>query len=685
MNQEMQLNFPYYIETLPLPQSNALFPLYEAISNSIDAIDERGESFVDGRIDIIVERSNQLSEELDEDAPIQNIRIEDNGIGFVDKNFKAFSEFASNSKKNRGGKGLGRLSWLKAFEYASIESTYLNTDNSVQLSFDFKNSNYPIQNIKRVPLTAIADNITKVSLINCREFYEKKIPKKLETIAKHIITHFLPKFMLSTMPQINIKQKTIDGEVDHSIDISLMFSEEFIRDDQRDSFSIFEYNFDVVHLKTKYKSKGNNKHKVYFIGNGRVVLEKNITSQDISNIPPKLINIEDEENDYIYNGYVESDFFNINVNQSRDSFDIGKVSDNELFEIPTWDVIDKDVFRLIEKYLSSYIDETRIEKYRRIEEFINEKAPEYKYILNMHKDELELISLSDIENNRINDELHRIHTKLKNNLRHKADELLSIPEGEISPDDYQKKMNELIDNLNPNGRAELVNYVIYRKIVIELLRKGLSITETDKFKKEEIIHGYFFPLKKTSDKVSIENHNLWLIDERLAYNSYLASDKPLSSIAGLENIQEGKHKRPDIFSAAFATGENEKYKSMYSSLDIIEFKRPMRDNYTIAENPIQQVIEYLRIIRNNEAKTDPKRQLQVMKNGVIYCHIICDITDNLKLFLDDKEFKQVGDLNWYIRFHSTYNAFIEVKSFDFVLENAFYRNKVLFDKLGIQS
>ena len=227
--------------------------------------------------------------------------------------------------------------------------------------------------------------------------------------------------------------------------------------------------------------------------------------------------------------------------------------------------------------------------------------------------------------------------------------------------------------------------MIYRKIVIDLLRKGLSITETDKFKKEEIIHGYFFPLKKTSDEVSIENHNLWLIDERLAYNSFLASDKPFSSIAGMEEISEGRNKRPDIFSAAFATGESDKYKSLYSSLDIIEFKRPMRENYTVAENPIQQIIEYLRIIRNNEAKTDPKRQLHVMKNGVIYCHIICDITDNLQQFLDDKEFKQVGDLNWYMRFHSTYNAFIEVKSFDFVLENAFYRNKVLFDKLGIQS
>ena len=41
-----------------------------------------------------------------------------------------------------------------------------------------------------------------------------------------------------------------------------------------------------------------------------------------------------------------------------------------------------------------------------------------------------------------------------------------------------------------------------------------------------------FPLKKTNEDVRIENMNLWIIDEKLAYHYFVASDKPLKWGAG---------------------------------------------------------------------------------------------------------------------------------------------------------
>ncbi|MGB8099354.1 MAG: hypothetical protein WCF17_19525 [Terracidiphilus sp.] len=51
------------------------------------------------------------------------------------------------------------------------------------------------------------------------------------------------------------------------------------------------------------------------------------------------------------------------------------------------------------------------------------------------------------------------------------------------------------------------------------------------------------PLKKTSSEVRLDSCNLWLIDERLAFHNYLASDKALSSmpITGCTETKE-----PDI-------------------------------------------------------------------------------------------------------------------------------------------
>lgn len=35
------------------------------------------------------------------------------------------------------------------------------------------------------------------------------------------------------------------------------------------------------------------------------------------------------------------------------------------------------------------------------------------------------------------------------------------------------------------------------------------------------------PMRYTSDEVSFEEMNLWIIDERLAYHNFLASDKQM--------------------------------------------------------------------------------------------------------------------------------------------------------------
>ena len=122
----MKINFPNYVEMIKLPSAKALYPLFEAISNSIDSIEE--DNVEDGRIVVSLERQKQgLLEEagLEENKellPIENLIIEDNGVGFKEVNFAAFSELNTIWKKNRGGKGIGRVVWLKIFHHAEIES-----------------------------------------------------------------------------------------------------------------------------------------------------------------------------------------------------------------------------------------------------------------------------------------------------------------------------------------------------------------------------------------------------------------------------------------------------------------------------------------------------------------------------------------------------------------------------------
>lgn len=150
-----------------LPKSQPLIPLFEAIVNSFHSIEERKKadrSFTDGRILIEFERDGQMM--LDGDgsiSEINNMIVTDNGSGFDENNFSSFLESDSTYKEAIGGKGVGRFSWLHAFEKAEIESVYLDGDTPVKRSFVFSLASNEI-NDRLVDVDNYCDNKTSVKL-----------------------------------------------------------------------------------------------------------------------------------------------------------------------------------------------------------------------------------------------------------------------------------------------------------------------------------------------------------------------------------------------------------------------------------------------------------------------------------------------------------------------------------------
>src|SRR5690606_24295513 len=125
-----------------LAAKNALLPLFEAIVNSIHAIEE-GNSNSLGIIEIQAERSAQIKAELsdddlkDEKAQIIGFIITDNGIGFNEANYESFNFAHSSYKLNKGGKGIGRITWLRAFDRVEIDSIYKKNGSIMQRKFNF--------------------------------------------------------------------------------------------------------------------------------------------------------------------------------------------------------------------------------------------------------------------------------------------------------------------------------------------------------------------------------------------------------------------------------------------------------------------------------------------------------------------------------------------------------------------
>lgn len=219
----------------------------------------------------------------------------------------------------------------------------------------------------------------------------------------------------------------------------------------------------------------------------------------------------------------------------------------------------------------------------------------------------------------------------------------------------------------------LAEYVTRRKTLLKMLEDALTIQDTGKFKKESVIHSIICPMQHTSNDVSYEEMNLWIVDERMAYHRYLASDKTLKS---MPVIDSNSTKEPDIaiFDQAFAFSDNEE---PFSSITIIEFKKPDNDN----KNPWDQVGQYIDLIRNGSKKKVNGQSFNVNEGTVFRCYVICDLTDKMRTHCSNADLLSTADNTGYAGYNPTRHAYYEAISYQKLITDAKKRNEILFDKL----
>lgn len=135
----MGVNIKGRVRKLDLAKEKALHPVFEAIFNSIQAIDDRRAD--DGRIEVHIIRDSAVQPlPLDTGIsviPVTGFKIIDNGVGFTSLNFNSFLTADSEYKIERGGKGVGRFLWLKVFREVQIESIYLEKESWYSRKFEF--------------------------------------------------------------------------------------------------------------------------------------------------------------------------------------------------------------------------------------------------------------------------------------------------------------------------------------------------------------------------------------------------------------------------------------------------------------------------------------------------------------------------------------------------------------------
>lgn len=663
----MKLNLIGRVANTNLPLTHALNPLFEAVANSMDAIQE--ENIKNGYIRIHVKRdTTQANLPSMENCPIKSLEITDNGVGFTEENFVSFTTSDSRHKIDKGAKGIGRFLWLKAFEEVLVCSVFAKNGKFYERKFVFNLSEKGIEEEKLVEV----DHSTRETTITLKSFkkdYQERCSKSITTIANKLIEHCLIYFLSDNCPQITV------SDDNDSINLNEIYKKEISCHITNESLNIKNKIFIISALRLLESKE--RQHSIYLCANGREVISRNI-SEDIPNLHQKLR--DNNGNSYVFLVYVSSKYLDESVNPERTSFNLIPKTPLEFPDIVSFEDILKSVIEQTKKYLANDLNLVQQEKIKRIADFSKDN-PQYKLLIKYYPDKLELIK-PNITNEKLDLELHKVYSQIKTELKEQGEKLLKIEVNQINDiTSYHEELSKVVSSITEFSQAELACYVAERKLILKLFEDMLKKLANEKYQKESQIHDIIFPRNSTSDDIEYENHNLWIIDERLAYHKYLASDKELNK---LDFVEVDSTKSPDIVifneRRAFSEGEDP-----FDSIVIIEFKRPMKSDYAETQNPITQVIGYIRALQEGRAKNKDGRPVSLKNNARFYVYIVCDIVNKIKEFAANFDMKALpdGESEGFFRYHEKFNAYIEIISYAKLIRHAKQRNRVFFEKLNL--
>lgn len=303
----MKMNFKGLVSLHILPKTTPLLPLYEAVINSIQSIEDA--QIPDGKIEIIIEREKQMKLFYQWETDIENIIIVDNGIGFNKSNYNSFDTYASEYKIQKGCKGVGRMMWLKAFCDVSIESVFVEEGKKKRRTFLF-DANRAVHDMKIEEVSPEILQTTKVRLKGLREQYKKNCPKRLDTIAKNILNHCFTYYVLGKAPKIIVRDER------DTIDIDELYKENIGNNVEIEDIDIKGTSFKIIHSKNYMNF--NDRHIMNFCANHWVVQPVSLT-KIVGNANVKL---KDNKGEFTYNGYVMSELLDAHVNRERTKIEL---------------------------------------------------------------------------------------------------------------------------------------------------------------------------------------------------------------------------------------------------------------------------------------------------------------------------------------------------------------------------
>lgn len=631
---------------LPDGRTALLYSIFEAVMNGIQAIEERypGTSSTDGRISIEVAKTRRS---------INHITITDNGIGLNDRHFESFNVCDTMAKADIGGRGVGRLVWLKAFRKVDVESTYHEGNLAHRLSFRFRPEDEDSRTDLRRKRPVLAAHHHTGTSISLSQLTDSKTQITPVLLARSLCHHFFPIFIAGNMPKLSITIGSRDIDI-----IEYLSKRMQVADSEVVEVNKSIGNVTITHVYVDPKIAKQLSNSILLTAQGRVVESIEVE---------KKFALRELDNDKAYACVVRSGFLDDAVDQERTSF---KIREEDL------EAIKDAALAAAERFLHSHIARIRTTQKRLVIDLL-EEHPQLaisvenvtEYVNNLSP------SMSD------EDIAKTLFTLLYRHEKKVRAQIAQMQNGTAKPQEEKSYVDgavaTLMKKVSEDAKLRLAEYTIKRHQIIQIARSMLKYVDREEgsYELEKTVHDFICPMGKMLSSKNYADHNLWLIDDLLSYYQFFASDKAMSAI-GIDGVR----KEPDLL---FFNPFGFRREDTTDPVVVIEFKRPGDEKMT--SNPIDQVLGYIEKLQSKTVKdADGEVVSEISPKTPFECIVVCDLTEGARALLRRGVAQNpTPDGLGFYGFSQAHNASIRVISYKKLFRDAQLRNQAFFKHLGL--
>lgn len=481
----------------------------EALTNSIHA----GSKKIS--VDLhFSEKQQELTPGTEERRVLETITIVDDGEGFTPENLNFFDEVCTGHKDSIGGKGVGRLAFLKYAKSVKIRSQLF----SELVEFDYT-PEFKLDDVKKSAVDGTVS--TSITLTELKEKINTQVTKLVNAICDDLRLLLFLKHQAGHSITLKFTHNSRQP-----FDENFIFSGDAIKAELTREFEFLGERFNCYLFRDEPPRKG----IVAMLCADELCIEEYVISRRFD-ICRHLI-------------FVTSDYFNKRSNIERQRLELPKTDEDVDMVSP-----------ISREKLTPHIHE---ECMKMIDEAAEGDVDQFK---NQNVDKLKkyypFIKLDSLGGNAALLDADEVVKTYRAQQARREDQLIDALESgrPVSWDDVSHLASE-----------DLARFIVHRALVIDSLAKMPPSSA------EDALHNAILP--KRSDGSEIRENNVWLVDDKFLSYSNIYSDQTLATIIQeVGNVIEAKQqRRPDV--AAFFSKDDENHPN---KLVIIEFKKPGAD------------------------------------------------------------------------------------------------------------